>query len=130
MNEASREIARILELRFGKTQAQAMLFGRARMVREDIQFMDVKHLSELCERYRARVRKQIMAYRLWEKAQTRQNDALAQLYGAAEGVIMHRRIADEFKLWLIAHKDYHWMRRAYLIKLAGPKIKVQWRRAA
>lgn len=130
MDKVSREIARILEARFGKTQAQALLFGRARMIRQDIQFMDVKHVSELCERYRERVRKQITAYRLWERAQQGQHDALAQLYGAAEGVLLHRRVSDEFRLWLIAHKDYHWMRRAYLTKLMGPKVRMNWKRAA
>jgi len=85
MNEASRAIAQILEARFGKTEAQALLFGRARVARFDIQFMDIKHMSELCERYRDRLRAQIVAYRMWQQAQNVQADPLARLYGAAEG---------------------------------------------
>lgn len=130
MNEASRAIAQILEARFGKTEAQALLFGRARVARFDIQFMDIKHMSELCERYRDRLRAQIVSYRMWQQAQDVQGDPLARLYGAAEGAVIHRRISDELKLWIIAHKDYHSMRREYLMKLVGPKMRVEWRRRA
>ena len=130
MKNATREIARILEVRFGKAEAQALVFGRARIARMDVQFLDVKHMSELCERYRGRVRTQILAYRLWEAAQESETDPITRLYGAVEGATLLRRISDEVKLWYFAHKDYHAMRRAYLTKCVGPRVKVDWDKAA
>jgi hypothetical protein len=129
MKNADRAIARILEARFGKTEAQALLFGRARVVKRDIQFMDVKHLSELCERYRAKVRQQILAFRMWQNAMKTQSDAIARLYGAAEGAFIRQRISDDVKLWYFAHRDYHEMRKAYLMKIMTPRVSVEWRKA-
>lgn len=130
MKEAIRVIEQLLELRFGKTEAQALKFGRARLAKMDIQFTDVKHLSELCERYRARVRMQILAYRLWNDTLDLQSDPIEKLYTAAEGAALHRRIEDELRLWYIAHRDYHAMRRAYLVKCMGPHMRVDWDKAA
>lgn len=130
MKDATRAIARILEERFGKMDAQALVFGRARLVRRDIQFMDVKHMSELCERYRALVRAEILGYRRWQAAQAAETDAIARLYGAAEGEVLSRRVSDRLKLWYFAHRDYHAMRRAYLVKCMGPHVKVDWDNAA
>src|SRR5690349_17576557 len=123
MNDAASAIARILEARFGKTEAQALVFGRARLSRHDIQFMDVKHISELAEKYRTRLRGQIAAYRAWEYAQDIENDPIARLYGAAEGAVLYRRVLDDLKLWYIAHRDYHAMRKAYLFKCMGPNVR-------
>lgn len=129
MKDALQSIERMLEVRFGKTDAQALKFGRARIARKDIQFMDVKHLSELAERYRTRARGQILAYRVWQQAQEGQNDSIARLYGAAEGAILQRQVRDAVQLWYFAHRDYHAMRRAYLIKCMGPDVQAEWRKA-
>ena len=130
MKNAATEIEKILELRFGKNEAQALIFGRARLERMDIQFMDVKHMSELCDRYRMRLKAQLQNYRGWQTVQDTLTDPIERLYGAAEGAILHRRISDELKLWYIAHKDYHAMRRAYLMKCLGPRMKINWDNAA
>lgn len=126
MKDATRTIERILEMRFGKVEAQALLFGRARLVRKDVQFLDVKHLSELCERYKDRVRVAITAYRHWRAAYEVECDPIARLYGAAEGATLHRRVSDELRLWYFAHRDYHALRRAYLVKCLGPQTGVGW----
>ncbi len=130
MKKATIAIERILEARFGKTEAQALVFGRARLVRKDIQFIDVKHMSELCERYKAELRGHIRAYRHWRAAHEVEADSIARLYGAAEGAFFHRRVSDSLKLWYFAHRDYHAMRRAYLVKCMGPNVKVDWESAA
>lgn len=130
MKAATRAIEEFLEARFGMTEARAIMFGRARVVRMDIQFMDVKHMSELCERYRGKLRGQIKAYRQWEAAQETETDPVARLYNAAEGAALSRRISDEMKLWYFAHRDYHAMRRAYMIKCVGPHIRVEWGKVA
>ncbi|MCB1538529.1 MAG: hypothetical protein KDJ49_06080 [Alphaproteobacteria bacterium] len=127
---AAQAIASILETRFGRVEAQALMNGRARITRMDVQFMDVKLMSELCERYRTRARAQILAYRLWARAIRTESDPVARLYGAAEGAALHRRIGDELKLWYCAHRDYHAMRRAYLMKCMGPRMRVDWDQAA
>ena len=130
MDKAAHAIARILELRFGKAEAQALIFGRARLVRKDVQFMDVKHLSELCERYRGRVRREIAAYRGWQATHAVETDAIARLYSAAEGDLQHRRVADAVRLWFMAHRDYHLLRRTYLMQCMGPRVRVDWDKAA
>jgi hypothetical protein len=117
-------------MRFGKTEAQALLFGRARLVRKDVQFIDVKHMSELCERYKRRLKKEIQLYRLWQAVYEVETDSINRLYGAIEGAALYRRVQDELKLWYCAHRDYHSMRRAYLIKCMGPNVKVDWVEAA
>jgi hypothetical protein len=130
MKKATLAIERILEARFGKAEAQALVFGRARLARKDIQFIDVKHMSELCERYKARLRLNIRDYRHWRAAHDVEMDSISRLYGAAEGALLHRRISDSLKLWYFAHRDYHAMRRSYLIKCMGPQVKVDWDTAA
>ncbi|MBU6236129.1 MAG: hypothetical protein KGQ41_09815, partial [Alphaproteobacteria bacterium] len=130
MKKATYAIERILEARFGKTEAQALIFGRARLVRMDIQFIDVKHMSELCERYKAQLLEKIRQYRRWRAAHEVEVDSIARLYGAAEGALLHKSISDCLKLWYFAHRDYHAMRRAYLQKCMGPNAKVDWDAAA
>ncbi len=130
MKDASCAIERILEMRFGKMEAQALRFGRARVVRKDVQFMDVKMMSELMERYRARTRAAILEYRLWHDAHEVQTDSIERLYGAAEGAALHRRVSDAFKLWYFAHRDCYAMRRAYLRKCLSPQVRVDWDEAA
>ncbi|NBX66582.1 MAG: hypothetical protein EBQ96_06260 [Proteobacteria bacterium] len=130
MKTVTHAIERILEARFGKTEAQALIFGRARLTRKDIQFIDVKHMSELCERYKAQIKANITAYRHWRAAHNVEVDSIARLYGAAEGALLHRRISDSLKLWYFAHRDYHAMRRQYLIKCMGPDMRVDWDNAA
>lgn len=130
MKHATKCIEAILELRFGRMEAQALKFGRARVMRKDIQFMDVKMMSELLERYRGRVRVAIRAHRIWEGAHDCLGDELARLYSAAEGASLHRNVSDALKLWYFAHRDYHAMRRAYLFKCLGPRMRVEWDKAA
>lgn len=130
MIKATKAIEVFLEQRFGRIQAQALVFGRARVVRGDIQFMDVKMMSELVERYRARVRVCIRGYRIWQSAHDTLKDDVARLYSLAEGALLHRGVSDAVSLWYFAHKDYHAMRRAYLYKCLGPRVRVAWGRAA
>lgn len=130
MKKATDAIEQFLEARFGLTEARAIMFGRAKVVRMDIQFMDVKHMSELCERYRSKVRGQIKVYRLWEASQAVETYPVARLYNAVEGAALSRRISDETKLWYFAHRDYHAMRRAYMIKCVGPHVRVEWAKVA
>jgi len=129
LKQATLVIERVLEQRFGKIDAQALVFGRARLVSKDIQFIDVKHMSELCDRYRLKLRQEIAAYRAWAMEQKIEADPVSRLYAAAEGASLHRRISDGLKLWYFAHRDYHAMRRAYLIKCMGPMAQVDWLRA-
>lgn len=130
MKKATHAIEKILEARFGRTEAQALVFGRARLERKDIQFIDVKHMSELCERYKTDVRTNIRNYRHWRAAHEVEVDSIARLYGAAEGAFLHRRVSDSLKLWYFAHRDYHAMRRQYLIKCMGPDARVDWQEVA
>lgn len=130
MKEATRVIERILEARFGKMEAQALVFGRARLVGKDIQFTDVKHMSDLIERYRILTRAAIAAYRDWQSVHDVETDPIARLYSAAEGAGLHRRISDHLRLWYFAHRDYHEMRRMFLFKCMAPQIKVNWENAA
>lgn len=130
MKNSTYTIEKILEARFGKTEAQALVFGRARLVRKDIQFIDVKHMSELCERYKAELRRKIQSYRHWRAAHEVEVDSIARLYGAAEGALLHRGVSDGLRLWYFAHRDYHAMRRSYLIKCMGPNAKIDWEDAA
>lgn len=129
MKDAMQTIERLLELRFGKMDAQALKFGRARLAKMDIQFADVKHLSELIERYRSRARGHILAYRVWQNTQSLQNDPIARLYGAAEGAMLQRQVSDAVQLWYFAHRDYHAMRKAYLFKCIGPDVRAEWKKA-
>lgn len=48
MIESTRCIERMLEMRFGKMEAQALKFGRARIARMDLQFTDIKRIADLC----------------------------------------------------------------------------------
>lgn len=130
MKQATQVILKILEQRFGAAEAQALAFGRARLERKDVQFLDIKHMSELSERYRAMVRHSIRAYRLWRGAYMAEMDPLVRLYGAAEGAALHRRIGDDVKLWYFSHRDYHAMRREYLLKCMNPQARVNWDKAA
>lgn len=126
MKNATRCIEAILEERFGHMEAQALKFGRARVTRRDVQFSDIKLMSDLVERYRIRVRACISTYRLWSAAQDIQVNSLERLYSAAEGAALHRHVSDAVKLWYFAHRDYHAMRREYLYKCLGPKATIEW----
>ena len=130
MRNATESIEAILEARFGRMEAQSLKFGRARVTSKDIQFGDLKRMAELVDRYRARVRVCIEHYRLWEAAHEIQTDSIERLYAAAEGASLHRRISDTVKLWYFAHRDYHSMRREYLMKCLGPSVKIDWSKAS
>lgn len=129
MKNATYCIEAILEARFGRIEAQGLKFGRARVTRKDVQFTDVRHMAELVERYRSRVKISIQGYRLWQAAQEIQTDPVERLYGAAEGASLHRHVSDTIKLWYFAHRDYHAMRREYLYKCLGPRARVDWGQA-
>jgi len=129
MTDATKCIEKMLELRFGKMEAEALKFGRARVERQDVQFTDIKHMATLCDRYRARARMQILAYRLWRETHKVSADPLSRLYGAAEGASLHRRVSDDVKLWYFAHRDYHAMRKEFLKKCVGPTVRVEWQKA-
>lgn len=70
---------------------------------------------------------QILAYRLWRATQDMAADPLTRLYGAAEGAALHRRLSDDVKLWYFAHRDYHAMRRRYLLTCMEPDMRVEWK---
>lgn len=130
MNETHKIIESILEQRFGKHEAQALRFGRARVLRKDIQFMDIKQMSEIVEIYRSKARQAIVHYRYWNHAHGIETDPITKLYSAAEGAMYRRHISDAVKLWYIVHRDYHWMRKVYLMRCLGPNARVEWQKAA
>lgn len=129
MKQATEMIEAILEQRFGAMDAQALKFGRARLIKKEIQFMDVKHMSELCERYRGRLRRVVGEYRHWQGVHAVENDPVERLYGAVEGTALHRQVSDALKIWYFAHRDYHAMRKIYLRQCMGPDARVSWERA-
>jgi len=129
MKNATHCIEAILEARFGHIEAQGLKFGRARVTRKDVQFTDIKQMTDLVDRYRSRVHVCIQSYRIWQAAQEIQTDPIERLYGAAEGASLHRHVSDAVKLWYFAHRDCHAMRREYLMKCLGPRASVDWNMA-
>lgn len=126
----NKAIEQILEARFGKTAAQALKFGRARVVKRDLQYMDVKLMSEILERYRYLVVETIRGCRRARTAATVETDEIARLYLLMDVRHMEKRVDSAVKLWRMAHLDYHAMRKAYLIKCLGPKVALDWQKAA
>ncbi len=123
-------IERILAARFSRVEVQALKFGRARLVRRDIQYMDVKLMSELMERYRSLARACVKECRTLRTQHAIETDALAKMYLAMDVEAANRKLDGTFALFRIANLDYHTMRRAYLIKCLGPHIAVDWTRVA
>lgn len=123
-------VERILSARFTKAEVQGLKFGRARLMRKDVQYMDVKLMSELIERYRGLTRAAIKECRFVRNMHATETDALAKMYLAMDVEALNKKIEGHFALFRIANLDYHTMRKIYLYKCLGPRITVSWERVS
>jgi len=130
MTNKQQKVESILTDRFGQMETQKMGFLRRRVLLRDIQFLDVKHMCELLHKYRRQVRTALRAVRLMREIRQDERDPIEQLFLGYESELLDRRLADCLRLWFVAHKDYHLMRRAYLARCQGKDLKRKWDDAA
>ena len=94
--------------------------GRARLQAREVQYLDVKQMTDIQARFRGRVRAMIAHYRRWRADYMREADALEKVYAAYEGLFIRRQLADAWQLYVAVNRDYHEMRRVYLANLRQP----------
>ncbi len=112
-----------LERRYGPAVAQDIMdrLGKtpqnaASSTRATPDYMDVKAMSELQERFRAQAMMAIWQVKEWRKRQPKAKNNLVQM----EGALLMRQCQDSIKLYRMANKTYHDMYRAALDAFSKP----------
>lgn len=107
-----------LELRFGADVAQVLCDKIAQCEQREIQYLEVKQMGEILERYRTRVRHMLRNLKEWQLRYARcKGDELEQVYTSYEGIFIRNQLRDAWQLYVTVNRDYHEMRRAYLASL-------------
>jgi hypothetical protein len=86
----------------------------------EIQYLEIKQMTDILARYRARVRVMVRHYRGWQAGYMREADEIEKIYAAYEGIFIRRQLQDSWKLYVAVNRDYHEMRRVYLASLRQP----------
>jgi len=100
-----------LELQYGPAAAQGIVdqISRTRKPAAAPDYMDVKAMSELQERFRAQAMMAIWRLKEWRKAQTRKIFQTNLI--VLEGAYLRRQCEDAIKLYRLANKSYFAMYR-------------------
>ncbi len=110
-----------LELRYGTAAAQGIidqLSRHERKVTKTPDYMDVKAMSELAERFRGTAMTSIWRLKQWKKTENK-NRATANLINL-EGALLKRQCEDAIKLYRLTHKTYFAMYRDALDAFSKP----------
>lgn len=91
-----------------------------RDLKREPQYLDIKQMGEIVQRFRARMRLSIKGFRGWKARYAREKDEIEKAYMALEGICLRRQLGDAWMLYVKANKDYHAMRRGYLATLRQP----------
>lgn len=85
-----------------------------------IQYLDMKHMIDVLERQRARVRALTVYYRGWKATYATETDDIEKAYAAYEGIFIRRQLQDAWTLYVTVNQDYHEMYRVYMASLSHP----------
>lgn len=116
-----------LEKQYGPAVAQDIV-DRIRQngpIAKTPDYMDVKAMSELQERFRAQAMMAVWRLKEWRKAQkkTAAHQNLVQL----EGVFLQRQCEDAIALYRLANKSYFSMYREAMAALTAPAFRTSYR---
>ncbi len=96
---------------------------------KEIQYFELKQMNDdILPRYRSRVRELINEYRNWKSRYSKENDQIEKLYQAYDGIFMRSQLSDALRIYEMANRDYHEMRRMYMDRLL--KLRPPYRAAA
>lgn len=132
-NKESNDIQRLqeqLEKQYGPAVAQDII-DRIRKTGNLVKtpdYMDVKAMSELQERFRAQAMMAVWRLREWRKAQAKPvfQQNLIQL----EGVFLQRQCEDAIALYRLANRSYFAMYREVMAALTAPAFAVSYKKEA
>lgn len=91
-----------------------------RGLKKEPQYLDIKQMGEIVQRFRARMKLSIQGFRRWKTSYAREKDEIEKAYMALEGICLRRQLGDAWMLYVKANRDYHAMRRGYLANLRQP----------
>ena len=98
-----------LEKRYGEPVAQHILEEIEKAGRGEValptDYMEIKELSELTERFRAQAQFLIEQLKRWRRAEDARNQTTA--YIALEGEFLARQVKDALHLYRSVHRHYH-----------------------
>lgn len=112
-----------LERRYGPAVAQDIMDKLNRTPQSAVaaktpDYMDVKAMSELQERFRAQAMLSIWKVKEWRRAQPKR--AMSMNLVQMEGALLMRQCQDSIKLYRLAHKSYYQMYRTALAAFSAP----------
>ncbi len=85
--------------------------------KREIQYLEVKQMTDMLIKYREKMRRVLREYREWKTAYEAETDEIEKVYTAYEGIFARRQLQDAWKLYVTVNTDYHDMRRTYLTNL-------------
>ncbi len=132
-NKENLDIQRLqeeLEKQYGPAVAQDIV-DRIRKngpIAKSPDYMDVKALSELQERFRAQAMMAVWRLKEWRKSQTKPafHENLVQL----EGVFLQRQCEDAIALYRLANKSYFAMYREAMAAFTAPAFNTSYKTGA
>jgi hypothetical protein len=132
-NKENLDIQRLqdeLEKQYGPAVAQDIV-DRIRKngpIAKTPEYMDVKAMSELQERFRAQAMMAVWRLKEWRKTQTKPmyHQNLVQL----EGVFLQRQCEDAIALYRLANKSYFAMYREAMAALTTPAFAMSYKKEA
>jgi hypothetical protein len=93
---------------------------------DKVQYLELKQMNDdILPRYRNRVRGLLNEYRSWQKQYSHEEDQIEKIYKAYEGIFLRSQLNDALRIYEVANKDYHEMRRMYLGSL---KARSGWQK--
>ena len=116
-----------LEKQYGPAVAQDIV-DRIRKngpIAKTPEYMDVKAMSELQERFRAQAMMAVWRLKEWRKAQAK--GACHQNLVQLEGVFLQRQCEDAIALYRLANKSYFAMYREAMVAFAAPRAFNQYK---
>lgn len=119
-----------LEKQYGPAVAQDIV-DRIRKngpIAKTPEYMDVKAMSELQERFRAQAMMAVWRFKQWRKTQNK--GAFHQNLVHLEGVFLQRQCEDAIALYRLANKSYFAMYREAMAALTAPAFAVSYKKEA
>jgi len=107
---------------FDASLTRGLAFTVHPSLQSEVQYLDLKQITEILYKYRNRVRAILAEYRTWRTQHARQYDEVERIYSAYEGHFLRGQIRDCLHLYYAAHRDYHAMRRIYLGSLKNKRM--------
>ncbi len=119
-----------LEKQYGPAVAQDIVdrIRKTGNVAKAPDYMDVKAMSELAERFRAQAMMAVWRLKVWRKGQAK--PAFQQNLVQLEGVFLQRQCEDAIKLYRQSHKAYFAMYREAMAAFAAPSFMAMYREGA